>query len=138
MTETHRERERTSESSFCPSFQPPTTSNAEENLKASSSLGHKPDQLWGTNYFSTAEPARRSEKEHDEVGYISKCDFSKFEETSATTIVRDTPPAVVKEEKADVVKIQNSLDIKVDQSRKAGGVKQIQNSDKITSLNIGV
>merc|ERR550534_3678074 len=92
-----------------------TTSNAEENMKtASSSLGHKPDQLWGTNFFSTAEPVSPSEKEHDKVGYISKCDFSKLEETSATTIVRDTPPAVVKEETADVVKIQNSLVLKVD------------------------
>ena len=109
-----------------------TTSNAEENLKkASSSLGHKPDQLWGTNFFSTAEPVRPSEKEHDEVDYISKRDISKFAETSATTIVRDTPPAVVKEEKADVVKIQNSVDLKVDQSRKSVGVKQVKRSSRL-------
>ena len=103
-----------------------TTSNAEENLKkASTSFGHQPDQLWGTNFFSTAEPVRRSEKEHDEVGYISKRDISKFAETSATTIVRDTPPAVVKEEKTDVVKIQKALDLK------AVGVKQVKRSSRL-------
>ena len=41
------------------------------------------------------------------------------------------PPAVVKEEKADVVKIQNSLDLKVDQSRKTVGVKQVKRSSRL-------